>query len=44
MQCDPHCSEYNQCIPACPVETCDNILDQGKDQRMCNDDTCVEGN
>lgn len=44
MQCDPHCSEYNQCIPSCPVETCDNLLDQGKDQRMCNDDTCVEGN
>lgn len=43
MQCDPHCSEYNQCIPSCPVETCDNILDFGKDQRMCNDDTCVEG-
>ncbi|KAG4071830.1 hypothetical protein HA402_005991 [Bradysia odoriphaga] len=43
MQCDPHCSEYNACVPSCPVETCDNILDQGRDQRMCNDDTCVEG-
>lgn len=44
MQCDPHCSNYDACVPSCPVETCDNILDQGKDQRMCNEDTCVEGN
>lgn len=43
MQCDPHCSEYSACIPSCPLDTCDNTLDQAKDQRLCNEDTCVEG-
>lgn len=43
MQCDPHCSEYKSCISACPIETCDNILDQAQHQRMCVEDTCVEG-
>jgi len=43
MQCDPKCSHYSPCISACPVETCDNILDQAKDDRMCKEDTCVEG-
>lgn len=43
MQCDPHCSEYTPCLSTCPVETCDNILDQAKEQRMCVQDTCVEG-
>lgn len=43
MQCDPHCSEYKSCISACPLETCDNSLDQAKNQRMCVEDTCVEG-
>lgn len=43
MQCDPHCSEYKPCISACGVETCDNLLDQGKNGKMCAEDTCVEG-
>lgn len=43
MQCDPHCSEYKACIPACPIETCDSLNVQGKDQRMCQEDPCVEG-
>lgn len=43
MQCDPHCSEYKSCISACSLETCGNSFDQGKDQRMCVEDTCVEG-
>lgn len=43
MQCDPHCSEYKPCISACGVETCDNLLDQGKDDKLCAEDTCVEG-
>lgn len=43
MQCDPLCSEYKSCIPACPLETCENSLDQAKDQRLCMEDTCVEG-
>ncbi|XP_031619378.1 hemocytin isoform X2 [Contarinia nasturtii] len=43
MQCDPHCSEYKPCISACGVETCDNILDQGKNSKLCTEDTCVEG-
>lgn len=43
MQCDPHCSEYKPCISACPLETCDNTLDQAKDQRLCGEDSCVEG-
>lgn len=43
MQCDPHCSEYKSCISACPLETCDSSLDQAKNQRMCVEDTCVEG-
>lgn len=43
MQCDPHCSQYKSCISACPLETCDSSLDQAKGQRMCVEDTCVEG-
>ncbi|KAH8270632.1 hypothetical protein KR018_012544 [Drosophila ironensis] len=43
MQCDPHCSEYRACTPACAVETCDNFLDQGIAERMCNRETCLEG-
>lgn len=43
MQCDPHCSSYSSCVSTCPVETCDNILEQGKEQRMCKEDSCVEG-
>lgn len=43
MQCDPHCSEYTPCLSTCPVETCDNILDQSESQRLCSRDTCVEG-
>lgn len=43
MQCDAHCSEYSPCISTCPTETCDNILNQAKDQFMCHSDTCVEG-
>lgn len=43
MQCDPYCSNYDACVPACPVETCDTIFEKGKDQRMCLQDSCVEG-
>lgn len=43
MQCDPHCSEYKSCISACPVETCDNFLDQGVKDRMCMTENCFEG-
>lgn len=43
MQCDPHCSDYKACTPACAVETCDNFLDQGIAERMCNRENCLEG-
>nr|XP_014086275.2 hemocytin [Bactrocera oleae] len=43
MQCDPHCAEYKACTPACAVETCDNFLDQGMTERMCNQENCIEG-
>lgn len=43
MQCDPYCSNYDACISPCPLDTCDNVLDQAKEQRMCQDDSCVEG-
>ncbi|XP_067647324.1 hemocytin isoform X2 [Eurosta solidaginis] len=43
MQCDPHCAEYQACTPACAVETCDNFLDQGMTERMCNQENCIEG-
>lgn len=43
MQCDPYCSNYDACISPCPLDTCDNVLDQGKEQRMCQGDSCVEG-
>lgn len=43
MQCDHHCSEYSSCVPPCAVETCDNMLLQGRSQQLCNSDTCVEG-
>uniref|UniRef100_A0A1I8MML0 Hemocytin n=2 Tax=Musca domestica TaxID=7370 RepID=A0A1I8MML0_MUSDO len=42
MQCDPHCSEYKSCTPACPVETCDNFLMQGG-EHMCKKENCMEG-
>ena len=43
MQCDRNCSEYTACLSPCPLETCDNILDQAKDERMCHSDSCFEG-
>lgn len=43
MQCDPHCSEYKACTPACAVETCDNFLDQSAAEHMCKNENCVEG-
>lgn len=43
MQCDHHCSEYKSCVPPCAVETCDNLLMQGREQQLCNEDSCVEG-
>lgn len=43
MQCDPTCSNYSPCIPSCSVETCDNLLQQSPNERMCKEDTCVEG-
>lgn len=44
MQCDVHCSEYTPCLrSSCPVETCENLLVQAKEQQMCAQDTCVEG-
>ncbi|XP_002132784.3 hemocytin-like [Drosophila pseudoobscura] len=43
MQCDTHCSDYSACTPACPVETCDNLLDQGDSGRLCHHENCVEG-
>ncbi|XP_037900754.1 hemocytin [Glossina fuscipes] len=43
MQCDPQCSEYKACTPACAVETCDNFLDQSAAEHMCKNENCVEG-
>ncbi|XP_037934058.1 hemocytin isoform X2 [Teleopsis dalmanni] len=43
MQCDPHCAEYKSCTPSCALETCDNFLDQGIAERMCNKENCIEG-
>ncbi|XP_070069456.1 hemocytin-like [Drosophila takahashii] len=43
MQCDTHCSDYSACTPACPPETCDNLLDQGDAARLCHHENCVEG-
>lgn len=43
MQCDPECSSYSPCISTCPPDSCDNMMDQMKQQRLCNSETCVEG-
>lgn len=43
MQCDPICSQYTPCLSTCPIETCDNVMNQAQEQRMCLEDTCVEG-
>lgn len=43
MQCDPKCSQYQPCISACPIETCDSSNERGRDQKFCMDDACVEG-
>lgn len=43
MQCDPTCSNYNPCIEACPVETCDNMMHPLKQERLCKSDNCIEG-
>ncbi|CAH0722011.1 unnamed protein product, partial [Brenthis ino] len=43
MQCDGECENYNECIPACPPETCDNTLDYQEIKQTCEKDTCVEG-
>ncbi|KAH8249445.1 hypothetical protein KR032_009614, partial [Drosophila birchii] len=43
MQCDTQCSDYSACTPACPTETCDNLLDQGDAARLCHHENCVEG-
>ncbi|KAL7040824.1 hypothetical protein ACKWTF_000531 [Chironomus riparius] len=43
MQCNPTCSNYNPCIEACPVETCDNMMHPLKQERLCKSDNCIEG-
>ncbi|XP_022121224.2 hemocytin [Pieris rapae] len=43
MQCDEECSNYNECISACPPETCDNTLDYAEIKAVCEQETCVEG-
>ncbi|KAK9502170.1 hypothetical protein O3M35_012753 [Rhynocoris fuscipes] len=43
MQCDQTCSEYSACVPTCPPETCDNLLEQNKIGSLCKQDICVEG-
>ncbi|KAJ8725925.1 hypothetical protein PYW08_004108 [Mythimna loreyi] len=43
MQCDEECSNYDACVSACPVETCDNTLYYTEMKTNCEQDTCVEG-
>ncbi|VVD02631.1 unnamed protein product [Leptidea sinapis] len=43
MQCDEECSNYSECISACPPETCDNTLDYPDIKAVCEHQTCVEG-
>ncbi|KAG6461849.1 hypothetical protein O3G_MSEX012891 [Manduca sexta] len=43
MQCDEECSNYDPCVSACPVETCDNTLYYTEMKTNCEQDTCVEG-
>ncbi|KAK7066927.1 Mucin-5B [Halocaridina rubra] len=41
MQCDETCEHYEPCIPTCPHETCDTLLDPASP--VCTQDACVEG-
>ncbi|XP_071530009.1 uncharacterized protein [Panulirus ornatus] len=41
MQCDEDCEHYEPCIPTCPQETCDTLLDPSSP--VCTQDACVEG-
>ncbi|XP_063867870.1 uncharacterized protein LOC135104399 [Scylla paramamosain] len=41
MQCDESCEHYEPCIPTCPMETCDTLLDPAAP--LCTQDACVEG-
>ena len=41
MQCDESCESYEPCIPTCPHETCDTLLDPRSP--VCTQDACVEG-
>lgn len=43
MQCDEECSNYDGCMSACPLETCDNTKDYKETMGDCSQDTCVEG-
>lgn len=43
MQCDEECSNYDACVSACPLETCDNTLYYTEMKTSCEQDTCVEG-
>ncbi|XP_073969601.1 hemolectin isoform X3 [Rhodnius prolixus] len=43
MQCEESCSEYQACVPTCPPETCDNLLDHSRISELCKQDVCVEG-
>lgn len=43
MQCDAECSGYSPCVSACPLDSCDNLMDPQKQARLCNTETCVEG-
>ncbi|XP_055377167.1 uncharacterized protein LOC129609258 [Condylostylus longicornis] len=43
MQCDSKCSSYSACVSPCPIETCDNLLDQGISDLMCKQQKCSEG-
>ncbi|KAK3857259.1 hypothetical protein Pcinc_036476, partial [Petrolisthes cinctipes] len=41
MQCDESCEHYEPCIPTCPKESCDTLLDPSPP--LCTQDACVEG-
>ncbi|CAH0701554.1 unnamed protein product [Spodoptera exigua] len=43
MQCDEECSNYDACLPACPLETCDNTLYYADMKTSCEQETCIEG-
>ncbi|XP_059045233.1 hemocytin [Achroia grisella] len=43
MQCDDECSNYDPCMSACPLETCDNTIEYAEIKTNCEQEISLPG-